>query len=104
MSATKLSGGEPSEFVRSVAAEVNGQMGRRGRMSAVRLAKASGLPYRTLVRCLGGARPFAVDELEKIAAVLDCSVSDFVSPPPPTGTRTISRKSRDSHRHFATAA
>ncbi|WP_414689935.1 helix-turn-helix domain-containing protein [Nocardioides sp.] len=80
-------------------------MGRHGRISAVRLAAASGLPYRTLARCLSGARPFAVDELEKIAAVLDCAVSDFVSPAQPPGTRTIGRKSSDSHHvSFATAA
>lgn len=78
MSATKLQNGEPSPFVRSVADEVNAMLGRHGRMSGQRLSELTGLPYRTLNRCLKGQRPFAVDELEKIATALGCGVTDFM--------------------------
>lgn len=78
MSATKLQGeAEPSPLVQSVASEVSAQMGRRGRISALRLADMTGLPYRTLSRSLHGQRPFTVEELEKIAGALGCLVSDF---------------------------
>lgn len=77
MSATKLRTDEPSPFVRSVASEVSAHMGRHGRMSAAQLSRETGLPYDTLARCLRGARPFTVEELEKIAGALGCLVSDF---------------------------
>lgn len=53
------------------AQQVSAEMGRHGRMSGTELARESGVPYRTLMRCLNGERPFTVDELARIAIALD---------------------------------
>jgi transcriptional regulator with XRE-family HTH domain len=62
-----------------VAAEVRAEMGR-AHISQLRLAKATGIAYATLHRRLNPKierDAFTVEELHKIAEVLDVNVADF---------------------------
>lgn len=61
-------------------------MGRHGRMTGTELARESGVPYRTLMRCLNGERPFTVDELARIAAALDVALTKLLGT---TGRKTV---------------
>ena len=85
MDATKLSD-EALRVRLAVANEVNAEMGRQGRISGQRLAANSGVPYRTLMRCLSGDRPFSVDELAEIARALRVPIGHLVG----TATRQYS--------------
>jgi len=77
MDATKLSS-EALHVRLAVANEVSAEMGRQGRISGQRLAADSGVPYRTLMRCLSGDRPFSVDELAEIARALRVPIGHFL--------------------------
>ena len=68
------------------ARQVSAEMGRNSRMTGTRLATAAGLPYRNLMRCLNGERPFTIDELARISEALEVPVTDLVG----TATRQYS--------------
>lgn len=59
-----------------VAGEVRASIARSG-MKPFRIAQDAGIPQSTLSRRLSGKSAFSVDELIKIAAVLDVEVSTF---------------------------
>jgi hypothetical protein len=77
MDATKLS--EAAINARRWTAEqVSAEMGRHGRMTGKELATQTGLPYRNLMRCLNAERPFTVDELARVAEVLDVEITTLI--------------------------
>jgi transcriptional regulator with XRE-family HTH domain len=69
----------------AVTAEVRRRMTARG-LSARELARQSGMPATLVHRALAGARPFGLDELGQIAAVLGVHVVWLID----SATRTAS--------------
>lgn len=75
-----------------VAQQVAAEMGRHGRMRGTDLARESGVKYRTLIRCLNGERPFTVDELARIAGVLNVDVHELLVDPKRDGGTVAARQ------------
>lgn len=61
----------------SVVTRVKGRMAELG-VSQVALSDRSGIARATLIRRLQGQSAFRIDELEAVAGVLDCSVTDLL--------------------------
>lgn len=76
-----------------VATEVRAYLARR-RLSASKAAKAIGWKQQYLARRLSGDVPFRVDELEALAGLLGCRVTDFFGGPSSGGVNV------DYQRHL----
>lgn len=65
-------------LTQQVAARVQKAMESAG-VSQLRLSEETGIARATLIRRLAGRSPFRVDELEAIAAVLECSAASLLA-------------------------
>jgi len=79
-------------------------MGRHGRMTGTELARESGVPYRTLMRCLNGERPFTVDELARIATALDIRLPALLGATRQKRTDSAAIAAQDHMGHMPIAA
>lgn len=66
-----------NDVTHQVATAVRERITGRGE-TQLRVAEVTGIPRATLMRRLSGAVPFDVDELARLAAALDCDITDFV--------------------------
>jgi DNA-binding Xre family transcriptional regulator len=61
-----------------VAAEVRRLLAERG-ISGNALAKATGIPQRTVANKLSGRNPFDLDDVAKVCTVLEVDVTDLLT-------------------------
>ena len=68
---------QPNPTTTTVTEEIAALMGRRGRLSAVKLAKDLGWSYSYLSRRLNGANDWTIGDLDQIADYFDVPITDL---------------------------